>query len=149
MATDSMYVYVVATVKHDFGTVFVQCLVPGTFSQDGDSCSFAYSDTIQLVNKFMGDCKAGGNTLTLEDYKAWFSVARVVPVDSMKEMAIISSSEDSLILEGRCNEIYSFDFERTEKTPSRMEIWKGVKSQRDEILAVSNMSLSEFWGLFF
>ena len=148
-ATDSMYVYVVATAKHDFGTVSVQCLVPGTFSQEGDSCSFAYGDKIRLVCEFMDDCKTDGNTPTLEEYKAWFSVARVVPVDSMKEMAIISSSENDLVLEGRYNDNYSFDFKRTEISPSRMEIWKDVKPQRDEILAVSNMGLSEFWESFF
>lgn len=144
--TDSMYVYVEADVKHDFGSVSVKCLVPGTFSREKDSCSFAYSDSIKLVCEFKDDYSGGADAPTLEQYQDWFSVARVVHVDSMKEMAIISSSESNLVLEGRYNDVYTFDFRIvTDLFPSRMEIWNGVQPKWDEILAISNMSLDEFW----
>ena len=147
--TDSMYVYVIADVKHDFGTVSIQCLVPGIYTREKDSCSFAYSDKIKLVCDFKDDCTKGPDTPAMEDYRAWFSVARVVPVDSMKEMIIKSESDSTLVLEGRCNDIYTFDFKKADIYPSRMDVWKGIEPQKDEILAVSNMSLGEFWNYMF
>lgn len=146
---DSMYVYVNADVKHDFGTVSIQCLVPGIYTREKDSCSFAYSDKIKLVCEFKNGCTKGPDTPAMEDYRAWFSVARVVPVDSMKEMIIKSESDSTLVLEGRCNDIYTFDFKKADIYPSRMDVWKGIEPQKDEILAVSNMSLGEFWNYMF
>lgn len=145
--TDSMYVCIAADIKYDFGTVAVQCLVPGTYCQVADSLSFSYDDHIKLAFEFKDDC-LGGDAPAEKDYRSKFSILRVFPVDAMKEMRIIISSEELLVLDSHSKPGRLFDFKRTDAFPSRNEEWKSVHSQGDEILAVTRMSREEFRNAF-
>lgn len=146
--TDSMYVSVTADIKHDFGTVAAQCLVPGTFFQEEDSLSIAYDDNIKLVFEFKDGSPESGKFPAEKDYRAWFSVLRVFPLDAMTGMHVIISSDSLLVLDSHSKPGPLFEFWKTDTIPSRDESWRQVPFQRDEILAVTNMSKEEFWKAF-
>ena len=147
-ATDSMYVCVRADEQYDFGVISVQCLVPGKLVHDGEKTGFAYDDNVQVVSLLNCDCQVKDAEELLGLYRKLFSVARIVPVDSLKELEITSRSKDELVVEGRYQKNYTFRFQPAEIYPSQQAIWERVKPQRDEILAATNMDLDEFFGMF-
>ena len=147
-ATDSMYVCVRADEQYDFGVISVQCLVPGKLVREGEKMGFAYDDNVQVVCLLDCDCQVKDADELLGLYRKLFSVSRIVPVASLKELEITSRSEDELVVEGRYEGEHTFRFQPTEKYPSRLAIWDKVQPQRDEILATANMSLDEFFGMF-
>ena len=147
-ATDSMYVCVRADEQYDFGVISVQCLVPGKLVREGEKMGFAYDDNVQVVSLLNCDCQVKDAEELLGLYRKLFSVARIVPVDSLKELEITSRSKDELIVEGRYEKNHTFRFQPTERFPSKLAIWNKVRPQRDEILATANKSLDEFFGMF-
>ena len=146
-ATDSMYVCVKAEEQYEFGTITVECLVSGIYIPKGEDQGFAYDNDVKMICNLNFDGTVDEKTDLLRRYKRNFSVGRIIPVQKLRKMNVISESADKLVVEGLNGDSCIFDFEKADVFPSRMGYWDKLVPQHDEILAVAAMSNEDFFTM--